>query len=421
MLKHLPDSAINYFCYIINCCLKLQYFPKNWKTAKVVPIAKPNKPTNLVTSYRPISLLSSLSKIYEKVLKIKITKIIDQKSIIPHTQFGFQPFHSTVHQIKRIYNHIKNGFENKLSTVMVTLDIEKAFDSVWHRGLIYKMIQFNFPLYIIRTVKSFLDNRFFCVCLNSSYSDLVEVPAGVPQGSVLGPILYIIYCSDMPDLNGCDCASYADDTALFFSHEYGQNIVEKLQISLDILTNYFSKWKIKINEEKTQAVFFTRRRHVCYYPITQLKINRTNIPWSQNIKYLGVYLDKKLIFNTHIGHQIHKFNIAKNLLYPLIKRSSPLSSDNKLILAKVIFQSILLYACPVWGVCAKTHIKKIQICQNKLLKMMLNLPWHYSTISLHEANNIQLIHTRIQLITERFKLFCSTSANPLICNLYNYT
>lgn len=418
MLKRLPNSAVLYFCFIINCCLKLQYFPQTWKTAKVIPIIKPNKPLDSVHSYRPISLLSSLSKILEKVLKERIWKFNHQHKIIPVNQFGFKPFHSTVHQIKRICNHINTGFNNGNSTVLVTLDIEKAFDSVWYNGLLYKMIQLNFPLYIIRIIESFLKNRLFCVCLNDRYSDLVEIPAGVPQGSVLGPLLYILYCSDFPNLNGCEWASYADDTCIFFSHEFGQNIVTKLQCALDNLTAYFTKWKIKINEDKTQAVFFTRKRKACFYPIDQLEINGTNIQWSEYIKYLGVHLDRKLIFDLHITRQIEKFNLAKKMLYPLIKRGSPLNNMNKLILSKVIFQSIILYACPVWGVCAKSHIKKLQICQNKLLKMMLNLPWHFSTKNLHKKNNVKQIRDRIQNITERFKFFCTLSDNPLIFNLY---
>lgn len=281
------------------------------------------------------------------------------------------------------------------------------------------MIQLNFPSYIIKITESFLRNRKFCVCLNTSYSELIDIPAGVPQGSVLGPTLYILFCSDMPDLFGCESAAYADDTSIFYSHEFGQHIVTKLQCALDCLTQYFQKWKIKINEEKTQAVFFSRKRKSCFYPSDQLNMNGINIPWSENIKYLGVHLDKKLTYEFHLMCQIKKLCIARSMLYPLIKRNSPLSNENKLILAKVVFQSISMYACPVWGVCAKTHIQKLQVFQNKLLKMMLNLPWHFSTKYLHENNNISLIHPRIQSLTDRFKLLCSISSNPLINNLYN--
>lgn len=202
-------------------------------------------------------------------------------------------------------------------------------------------------------------------------------------------------------------------------YSFRMSSVTKLQCALDRLTSFFYKWKIKVNDDKTQAVFFTRKRNFRFYPSNHLTINGTSIPWSDNLKYLGVYLDKKLIYDLHIARQIQKYCIAKNMLYPLIKRSSPLSKDNKIILAKVVFQSILLYACPVWGVCANTHIKKLQVCQNKLLKMMLNLPWHFSTKYLHEYNNINLIQNRIHTLTDRFKLFCSTSSNPLISNLYN--
>ena len=418
MLKNLPNVAIKFFTFIINSCLKLQYFPSIWKTAKVIPISKPGKDAKNVESYRPISLLSSLSKIFEKVLKDKLWTFINQHNVIPSEQFGFRSFHSTTHQIKRISNHVKQNFSFQKSTALVLLDVEKAFDSVWHNGLIFKLIQHSFPIYLIKLIQSFLSRRLFCVCINNEYSDLFEIPAGVPQGSVLGPLLYIIFCADIPKYGLCEYAYYADDTGIYVSDVLGEDVVCELQKGIDSLCRYFFKWKIKINSTKTQSIFFTRKRSPVFLPSTKLKVNGHEVSWSDNVKYLGIYLDKKLTFKHHTDQIKSKFNLAIKLMYPLINRKSDLSLENKIIIVKTIFQAIILYACPVWEDCANVHIKKLQICQNKLLKMCLKLPWHYSTNKLHDEAKVKLIKEQTIKITDRFKLLCGMSDNPNIYELY---
>ena len=418
MLKHLPSVGISYLTFIINSCLKLQYFPEAWKTAKVIPIFKPGKDPSLSESYRPISLLSSLSKILEKIVKIKLCDFIDENNILPAEQFGFREFHSTTQQIKRIVNHVKQNLRDQKSTGLILLDIEKAFDSVWHNGLIYKLINFQFPLFLIKIIKCFLFQRHFCVYLNDEYSDILEVPAGVPQGSVIGPILYTIYCSDLPKFPSCQYAFYADDTAIFNSNKFGDFIVIELQHALDSIVSYFKKWKIKLNASKTQAIFFTRRRSFVYLPNSKVISDGHEIQWMSNVRYLGVHLDPKLTFQCHVSNIIKKINISIKLLYPLINRKSFLSTENKIILVKVIFQSIILYACPVWEGIAKTHIKKLQICQNKLLKLCLKLPWFYSTKKLHEISKTDYIENKILKITNKFKINCNFSEIECIKNLY---
>lgn len=418
MLKNLPQNAITYLTSIYNACLKLQYFPNAWKTAKVIPIPKPGKPLNRPENYRPISLLSSLGKVLEKILKDKLLDFISDSNILPQEQFGFRQGHSTVHQVKRICNDIKQGFHLGQSTAVVLLDIEKAFDSVWHSGLVFKLISLQFPLYLVRLIKMFLSDRFFCVYVGSSASQLKLIPAGVPQGSVLGPILYNVFCADVPSLNPCHFAAYADDLAIYYSHELGHVIVTELQSALNKLEKYYFKWKLKLNSDKTQSIFFTRKRKLCFLPDRNLNLSEREIPWLENVKYLGIFLDKKITFNKHVTYIVEKVNLYKKILYPLINRNSNLNIDNKMLIVKVIFQAIILYGCPVWGNCAKTHIKRLQIAQNKLLKMVLRLPWHFSTIRLHSISNTKTVSDCINNAIENFMTNCSLAENSLISNLY---
>lgn len=279
------------------------------------------------------------------------------------------------------------------------------------------MIQFDFPLYLCKIVQSFLSDRCYQVHVNCDVSRLLFVDFGVPQGSVLGPALYNIYTPDFPSLPQCESAIFADDTAVFSSHEFSLNIETNLKHAIEVLEKYYTKWKIKLNVGKTQAIFFTRKRKPCFLPSNQLHVSGTTIEWEQSVKYLGVHLDSKLTFNQHIQNTLKKISIAIKMLYPFINRQSLLTNENKIIIHKVIFQAILLYGCPVWGNAAKCHLKKLQVSQNKILKMMLNLPWHYSTLDLHRKANVELISDRICKLINNFNISCESSENVLITQL----
>lgn len=416
-IKNLPKIGIKYLQLIFNGCIRLGYFPNEWKNTKVIPILKPGKSANMPSSYRPISLLSSLSKCFEKIIKNKLEAHIFTSSILPPEQFGFRAHHNTVHQVHRITNHIKNNFALGNSTGMVLLDVEKAFDTVWHNGLLHKLMRYNFPTYLIKLIQSFLSRRTFKVSVNNWMSNDHLIGAGVPQGSVLAPILYNIYTSDFPRLNNCEFAMFADDTCIYTSDVSGFNIETQLQSALNTIQTYFTNWKIKINASKTQAVFFTRKRKVCFLPSNRLIINRVQTEWKSSAKYLGVHLDKTLTFGLHIQEVINKVNRTIMILYPFINRKSKLSNDNKLIIFKVIFQAIMFYGSPVWGKCAKSHLGRLQITQNKLLKMILKLPRLFSTEQLHLLANIELVTSRISKLCDRYNISCVSSDNNLIADL----
>lgn len=365
-------------------------------------------------------MLSCLSKLLEKIIKQKIESHIDEYNIYPAYQFGFRPGHTTIHQIVRIKQHILDKLAAKKSTGLVLLDIEKAFDTVWHDALIYKLIKFNFPIPIVKLIQNFLKDRKFAVHLGKSKSCLYSVSSGVPQGSVLGPILFNVYVSDTPQLDSnTHLAMFADDTALVSSSIFAQDALISLQNSLNLIDQYFVKWKIKINATKSQAIWFTRRKKPCYLPNVNLQLCSYDIEWSDECKYLGIILDKKLTFQKHIAYTIHKINITTRVLYPFINRKSSLSMHNKMLIFKTIFQAILVYGAPAWFDCAKSHIKKLQICQNKILKMILRLPWHYSTNRLHDMGNVNTIIHLVNRSQEIFFLKCSFSENELIVQLTN--
>lgn len=419
ILKKIPKKGVVYILHIMNACLALCYFPKAWKKANVLAIPKPGKNITSPDAYRPISLLSSISKILEKIILKRICKHVQQNNIIPSTQFGFRPQHSTNHQLVRAVKYIKNSFDEKFSVGMVLFDNEKAFDTVWHDGLMHKLLKFKFPIYLIKIIKQFVENREFKVCSKTTHSQPQFIPAGVPQGSRLSPTLYNIYIADFPTLRKyCETAFFADDLAIFIKSNDRDVIIIKLQSAIHQIHDYYNDWKIKINPLKSKAMFFTRRRLPQYLPDRSLKFDSTEINWSLNVKYLGVLLDKTLTFAAHTQTTIEKVQKCIKIYYSLINRNSKLSQKNKIILYKVIFQSIILYGSPVWGDCAQAHKQKLQVVQNKILKLIMNLPYDYSTSLLHHVTQVKLINECIQSRVSRFRESCYFSENELISNLF---
>jgi len=216
-LKHLSSRFYSHLANVFNKCWELGYFPSCWKLAKVIPILKPGKDPALSTSYRPISLLSALSKLFERCIHVRILEFTDENNILLDEQFGFRKGRSTVHQLSRVTNIIKRNKAVSKTSAMALLDVEKVFDDVWHDGLVYKLHQYNFPIFLVKIIQNYLSDRSFQVSLYDSKSDAINIPARVPQGSVLGPIPFNIFTADMPPLPGGGKLSlFADDTAIIY-------------------------------------------------------------------------------------------------------------------------------------------------------------------------------------------------------------
>lgn len=235
--------------------------------ALIIPIAKPSKDHSRTENYRPISLLPTLSKIFEKLILKRINTFINSNNIIPASQFGFRNNHSTIHQLLRLTDFIATNFQKSKHTLALFLDVEKAFDKVWHQGLLYKIRQYGFPQYLQQIIKSFLINRSFKVQVNLVQSSVYDITASVPQGSPLSPTLFNIFISDLPQLKHSKIALFADDTVIFTTHQnltLGRN---KLQDDLNTLTEWFQQWKIKINPTKCKAKIFSLKKNLYYKSI----------------------------------------------------------------------------------------------------------------------------------------------------------
>jgi hypothetical protein len=301
------------------------------------------------------------------------------------------------------------------STGMFLLDIEKAFDTVWHQALLHKLFKIDVSIYLIKIIKSYLGNRTFSVHINNAKSEPMLVPAGVPQGSVLGPQLFLLFLNDVPIYRYTNLACFADDTASFSSSKNIDLIIDRLQASLNSLILYFTKWKLKINASKTEAIMFTRQRSL---PNRTLKINNHDIPWSRSVKYLGTILDNKLNWSENTSKLKLKGTKALIALHPILNKRSKLSKMTKLCIYSTLIRPCITYACPVWSSTCPTNIRKLQVIQNKALRIAFNTPFRTNLHKLHTKIKFPTLSEYIYKLSKNFYIHKNKqSKNKFINNI----
>lgn len=413
LLKSLPQKAVVLITKIFNSCLSLAYFPSAWKVAKVIAIKKPGKDGTIPISYRPISLLPSLAKLFEKIINSRL--LMHTKHLLINEQFGFRNAHSTVQQLARVSESIAHNMNLGHSTGMFLLDIEKAFDTVWHKGLIHKLVLCKVPMHLIKMIHSYLSFRSFYVHIGDVSSTSHPIPAGVPQGSIIGPYLFLLYINDIPKQTRTSLACFADDTACLTSSKDVDLVIDRLQLAIEGLSKFFTTWKLKLNSTKTEAILFTRARQM---PTRNLSIDDHIIPWNKTVKYLGLILESKLSWNDHILHLRTKGMNAFKALSPLLNRRSTLSSSTKMRMYSTLIRPCITYACPVWSNTTITNINKLQVIQNRALKNSFNTPFCTNLINLHKQINFpRLIDFIIRLTKNFYSITNPDHPNDLISNI----
>ena len=431
ILKRISIKFIIKLTLIINHCFNIGYFPDLWKLAIVVPISKKGKPPDNPTSYRPISLLSNLSKIFEKFILEKVIDHCDEFKLIPDNQFGFRARHSTTHAAIVLKTDISINLNKKTPTLACLLDIEKAFDSVWIYGLIFKLIKFKFDPVLIRVIYNFLSERSFQVRVEDSLSKERGCQAGVPQGSLLGPILYIIFMSDLPkpipSPIPIKILAYADDLVIYTSRKNITKAVESINEYIGVLNNHFVKWKIKINATKSEAICFKGSKILTKLQkknCKQIKIIVENIAIEnkKEVKYLGIILTENLKPYQHVKNILHKSLIVYNNIKNVLIYKSKIQKKIKLICYKQLIRPIIAYGFPVWADLSSHQMEKIRKFERKILRICSNI--RYKTDSYEYISNKSLYRetetTRIDrfMIQNCMKLFeqSKDSENTLIIN-----
>jgi hypothetical protein len=409
MIKELPHEGLLTLLYILNAIRRIAYWPASFKLAKIIMIPKPGKNPTDVASYRPISLLPIISKILEKLILKRIYIETNPLTWIPQHQFGFRKAHSTTQQCHRITDIINKALEDRQYCTAVFLDVSQAFDKVWHQGLLLKIKQ-TLPSRYFKLLQSYLQDRSFVATYKNETSTPLPMLSGVPQGSILGPLLYTIYTADLPKSNKTILSTFADDTAIFTIHPDPAIASQNLQDHLHNIETWTRKWKLKINEHKSSHITFSLRRGRS----PPVYINREIIPQTEPATYLGFHLDKRLTWKNHIAKKRKQLDLKTRDIQWLIGRHSPLTLDNKILIYKAVLKPVWTYGIELWGCATKSNIAIIQRYQSKILRTMTNAPWYVTNLTLHSDLPIPFVRTVFQESIAKYRETLTTHPNPLI-------
>lgn len=414
ILKELPGRAIGKLVSIFNAVFEFKHVPSAWKKAEVILIPKPGKDLTQASSYRPISLLANIGKLWERLYLKRLKPLLSETHIIPDHQFGFREKHSTIQQVHRVVNAIENALEKKEYCSAVFLDVKQAFDRVWHEGLLFK-IRGILPGNHFNLLKSYLLDREFRVRFGSAYSNFKPILAGVPQGSVLSPTLYNIFTSDLPTSEQAITGTFADDTAVLATAENLPTANSKVQFDIDRKLDWARAWRIAFNGPKSVHVIFTNRG-IVYIPII---MNGQPIPYADNAKYLGLTLDAKLRWKHHVKIKRQQLNAKLKRMQWMLGPSSTLSQSNKVLLYKQVLRPIWAYGCELWGCTRKSNRYLIEAFQSKTLRLISGAPWFIRNEVIRKELNCEEVSEIIQRSAERHEMRLSTHSNASARELLN--
>ena len=366
LLKVLKPYISQPLANIFNQSIILGIFPDKLKYAKVIPIHKKGSPTD-PSNYRPISLLSIFSKIFEKLMHKRLYEFLDKMNIFYSLQFGFREKHSTNHALISMTESIRNTIDNGKFGCGVFIDLKKAFDTVNHDILLKKLEHYGVRGIALDWFASYLSNRKQYVSVNGHISDYLNITCGVPQGSVLGPLLFLIYINDLPNISKLlSFYLFADDTNIYFEAPD----MFTLQKIMNRELRYVKKWldanKLALNIEKTNFVVFHSTAKKVHEPVV-LKFGRKKISRVKYVKFLGVLLDETLSWKYHLIELSRKLSRTVGVMYKL-RHFAPLDTLKSVYYA--LFYPFLTYGITVWGATHEKFLHPVSVCQKKAVRAM---------------------------------------------------
>ena len=394
VVKEVFTILLEQVTHLFNLTITSAIFPASWKNALVVPIPKNGNLTK-VQNYRPISLLPLPGKLLEKLVHTQLSEHLDNIGYLSENQYGFRKNHSTIHSVAQLTKYINTKMDRGLPTLAVFIDFRKAFDCVQHPILLKKMTSMNLDHNVISWFESYLTGRSQRVLANEVYSPSLEVTQGVPQGSVLGPLFYMIYANDIADtVKYSQTALYADDTVLYLASPNFGRAVKGIQKDVDVLSSWCKKNGIQMNVDKIKVMTFGNKKKIERLAPFEIMVDEAPLKIASQYKYLGMTLDGQLNYDLHVQRIITnvtpKLKQFRRMRYFLNSKSAVLIYKN-MILPMIEYGDIFLS-----GATAESR-KKLQILQNKGLRCALKKDKYENVSALHTEGKIsRLKHRRAQ-------------------------
>ena len=347
VLRRCEDILELYLLRFFDASLKFQYVPSLWKVANVVAVPKPNGDLSTAKGYRPISLLSCLSKTLENIVTTRLTYFLERNHLLSSAQFGFRRGRSSEWALWNLVSTAALALQQRQRVILLSLDLQSAYDRVWHDGLLHKLCTMNVPLPLVGWLRSFLSGRLAHLRVGSTVLTRT-FSMGVPQGSPLSPILFLVFIQDLlqnlKDINEAHPQGFADDTIVWWIRSRGEsdhNLVTQLECCLD---DWACQWKMTFNASKCKIMSIGRIRDTP----PSFHLNGTSVECVSCLRYLGVWLDSKLSWKPHIQKVAEKALLRLGVIQWGVR---PLWGFHPVIIRCMIdavILPILFYAAPVW-------------------------------------------------------------------------
>ena len=364
-IKDITQYICAAFTHICNLSLVSGQFPEAMKFSKVIPVYKSGD-VNTLNNYRPISLLPTLSKVLERIVYNRLYKYLVSHNLLTPQQFGFRPNHSTELALLYATELISSFIDRGEVAVGIYIDLSKAFDSLNHAILLQKLSAFGIRGVAYQWFASYLQDRRQYVHFRGSNSTITNITTGIPQGSILGPLLFLLYLNDLVQSSSLfKYVLYADDTTLFLSDDDVNSLIIKTNNELVNISNWFKANKLLINTSKTKCMIFNFNKTRSIDNVI-LKIDNEQIPQVDYTNFLGLIIDNKLNWDRHILCTSSK--MSRNIGV-LNKLKSLLPSHILFLLYNTLVLPHLNYCTLIWGRASKFRLNKIQILQKRVIRI----------------------------------------------------
>ena len=387
LLKKTADTVSQALCLLFNMSLQSGVYPDMWKSANVMPLFKKGD-SSVVSNYRPISLISCIGKLFERVVYKHLYNYFHVNKLLYKYQSGFQAGHSTVHQLIELYHQICKSLDNKEKYCMIFCDVSKAFDRVWHKGLILKLEMYAIRGKLLQWISSNITHRNQQVFVNGAKSKPRYLTAGVPQGSVLGPFLFVVYVNDIADKLDCITRLFADDTSLGKSLKNIKVIETSLNANLNTLCNWSKDWLISYNPDKTEAVVFSTMTEI---EELRLYFDGKQINLVNNHRHLGIIFESNGKWSCHIDHIV---NSCSKMISSMRKLKYLLNRNTLNKIYKMFIRPHFEYACELWDGCTIEQIEKLEKLQLEAARIVTGLPKYTSRQILYYETGWETLEER---------------------------
>ena len=424
-LKSIAEHISKPLTHIYNLSILQNKVPSTWKQSRITPIYKGTGERSNMNNYRPISILPILAKIMEKLIFDQLYAYLQSKGLLNKHQSGFRPNHSTMTALLNVTEYWLNKLDKGMFVGVIALDLQKAFDTVDHAILLHKMRLYGLSDSVVEWFRSYLADRTQCTVVNGVQSRPQTISCGIPQGSNLGPLLFILYINDLPlCVKNSEVSLYADDTCLYYSCKDVNRLVGVLNEDLDRIHGWLVRNKLALNARKCEFLLLGSRRKLNAVSPPSVKIKDNIINRVTHCKYLGVQIDQHLDWVKHVECMQKKLH---KCLY-LLKRIRPfINKQMAMTFYKTIIQSKIDYCSVIWGNVAKTHADKLQKIQNRALRIIMRVNWRFPSETLFQIIQTEF-HDTIDQLFERCnkQMLCvmykivNGNLPPNIVNLFSY-